>query len=88
MSLEPSPLQSRPAPLTLPPDLPLSYHSIYDNEYWMEKYGDPGFGRHVVSAKVLGLVLLRMADSLIIPLNVTQYATELTDYKNKCVLSL
>jgi N-acetylated-alpha-linked acidic dipeptidase len=69
-----------------------SYHSVYDNEYWMEKYGDPGFGRHVVSAKVLGLVLLRMADSLVIPLNVTQYATELTDYKNKyvptCPLSL
>lgn len=51
----------------------------------MEKYGDPGFGRHVVSAKVLGLVLLRMADSLVIPLNITQYATELTDYKNKYV---
>ena len=29
-----------------------SYHSIYDSEYWMEKYGDPGFHRHVKLAKV------------------------------------
>jgi N-acetylated-alpha-linked acidic dipeptidase len=29
-----------------------SYHSIYDSEYWMERYGDPGFHRHVKLAKV------------------------------------
>ena len=26
------------------------YHSVYDSERWMEKYGDPGFYRHVRSA--------------------------------------
>jgi len=29
-----------------------SYHSIYDSEYWEERYGDPTFTRHVNVAKV------------------------------------
>jgi N-acetylated-alpha-linked acidic dipeptidase len=28
------------------------YHSIYDSEYWMENFGDPGFARHITVAKV------------------------------------
>ncbi|CDZ97375.1 Transferrin receptor and related proteins containing the protease-associated (PA) domain [Phaffia rhodozyma] len=66
-----------------PGDAVYHYHSVYDNQYWMEKYGDPGFSRHIVTAKILGLVLLRVADSLVVPLNITQYAFELSDYKNK-----
>lgn len=31
----------------------------------------------------VGLVLLRMSDSLVIPLNITQYASELSDYRDK-----
>ncbi|CUA76771.1 Glutamate carboxypeptidase 2 [Rhizoctonia solani] len=56
------------------------YHSIWDSQTWMEKYGDPGFVRHVAIAKHLGLVLLRIADSIILPLNTTQYALELETY--------
>lgn len=35
-----------------------------------------------LSSKV-GLVLLRTADSLVLPLNITQYASELSDYRDK-----
>lgn len=56
------------------------YHSIYDSEDWMERYGDPGFHRHVNVAKALGLATLRLSDSLVTPLNITAYAVELGAY--------
>ncbi|ELU41729.1 vacuolar protein sorting-associated protein 70 [Rhizoctonia solani AG-1 IA] len=53
------------------------YHSIWDSQTWMEKYGDPGqFSqgtRHVAIAKHLGLVLLRLADSIVLPLNTPNF---------------
>ncbi|KAG8726169.1 hypothetical protein FRC12_023644, partial [Ceratobasidium sp. 428] len=59
------------------------YHSIWDSQTWMEKYGDPGFLRHVAVSKHLGLMLLRLADSIIVPLNTTQYALELGSYLDR-----
>lgn len=68
-----------------PYDAPYHYHSIYDSQRWQELYADPGFHRHVAVAKHLGLVALRVTDSIILPLNTTQYALELDDYIDKCV---
>ncbi|KAM6496046.1 Zn-dependent exopeptidase [Amanita muscaria] len=59
------------------------YHSIYDSQYWQEIFGDPGFHRHVAVAQHLGLVGLRVIDSIILPLNTTQYALELDQYLDK-----
>lgn len=39
--------------------------------------------RRVLLFPSVGLVLLRMSDSLAIPLNITQYASELSDYRDK-----
>ncbi|KAJ1300406.1 hypothetical protein OPQ81_005226 [Rhizoctonia solani] len=64
-------------------DASYHYHSFYDSEEWMEKYGDPGCLRRVAIAKYWGMVLLRMADSFILPLDTTQYALELNDYLDK-----
>ena len=61
-------------------DAPYHYHSIYDSQMWQETYADPGFVRHVAVAKHLGLVALRMTDSIILPLNTTHYALELDNY--------
>ncbi|KAI0353024.1 Zn-dependent exopeptidase [Trametes cingulata] len=63
-----------------PNDAPYHYHSIYDSQRWQETYADPGFVRHVAVAKHLGLVALRLTDSIILPLNTTHYALELDDY--------
>ncbi|KAI0677358.1 Zn-dependent exopeptidase [Trametes maxima] len=63
-----------------PTDAAYHYHSIYDSETWKERYADPGFEKHVAVAKHLGLVLLRLLDSTIIPLNTTHYALELGKY--------
>ncbi|KII94969.1 hypothetical protein PLICRDRAFT_169670 [Plicaturopsis crispa FD-325 SS-3] len=59
------------------------YHSIYDSQRWQEMYADPGFHRHVAIAKHLGLLTLRIADAVVLPLNTTQYAIELDWYVDK-----
>ena len=63
-----------------PTDAPYHYHSIYDSQLWQERYADPGFFRHTAVAKHLGVVALRLADSIILPLNTTHYAYELDSY--------
>ena len=67
-----------------PYDAPYHYHSVYDSQRWQEVYADPGFHRHAAVAKELGLVALRLIDSVVLPLNTTQYALELDDYLNRC----
>ncbi|KAK8864419.1 hypothetical protein IAR55_001667 [Kwoniella newhampshirensis] len=66
-----------------PKDPVYHYHSIYDSFTWQQKYGDVGFHRHTDAAKVMGLVLLRAADSIILPLNTTQYGQDLAYYLEK-----
>ncbi|KAG5648992.1 hypothetical protein DXG03_000341 [Asterophora parasitica] len=66
-----------------PTDAVYHYHSVYDSQRYQELYADPGFHRHVTVAKHLGLLALRLTDSIIVPLNTTQYALELNDYLAK-----
>lgn len=59
------------------------------------RFADKGFHMHVDAAKVFGLmsefskayalniIALRMADSMLLPINTTQYSLELIDYLNK-----
>ncbi len=71
-----------------PYDAPYHYHSIYDSQRWQELYADPGFHRHVAVAKHLGLTALRLTDAVILPLNTTAYALELSEYLQEYVLFL
>ncbi|KAG1854106.1 Zn-dependent exopeptidase [Suillus tomentosus] len=70
-----------------PTDAPYHYHSIYDSQMWQEVYADPGFYKHVAVAQNLGLLTLRLTDSLILPLNTTQYALELDSYVDTVIKS-
>ncbi|TFK55577.1 Zn-dependent exopeptidase [Heliocybe sulcata] len=63
-----------------PSDAVYHYHSIYDSQRYQEVYADPGFYRHIAVAKHLGLMTLRLADAIVLPLNTTQYAYELDSY--------
>ncbi|MDX6614034.1 MAG: N-acetylated-alpha-linked acidic dipeptidase [Blastocatellia bacterium] len=56
------------------------YHSAYDTFYWMSHFGDPTFEYHVTAARVLGILAMRLADSGGLPLDYTDYATELGDF--------
>ncbi|KAJ3753899.1 hypothetical protein EV360DRAFT_52645, partial [Lentinula raphanica] len=66
-----------------PYDAPYHYHSIYDSMRWQEVYADPGFKKHVAIAQHLGLLVLRLTDSIIVPMNTTQYALELDGYLDR-----
>jgi N-acetylated-alpha-linked acidic dipeptidase len=50
------------------------YHSIYDNHNWVERVGDPGFRYHVALVQLWGVLLLRLADADVLPLDYEAYA--------------
>ncbi|KAH8830414.1 vacuolar protein sorting-associated protein 70 [Flagelloscypha sp. PMI_526] len=75
-------------------DAPYHYHSIYDSQRWQEIYADPPssqtgkiFPRHVAVAQHLGLLALRIIDSIVLPLNTTFYSSQLETYLSKVKLA-
>lgn len=56
------------------------YHSVYDNLNWMKMFGDPTFQKHKEASQILGLLVLRLSEQTILPLNTTQYTHDLYDY--------
>ncbi|HSC58092.1 MAG TPA: M20/M25/M40 family metallo-hydrolase [Gemmatimonadales bacterium] len=54
-----------------------NYHSQYDDETWMEKWGDSAFQGHRAIAQVDALLLARMADSDVLPLDEANLANYL-----------
>ncbi|KAG6022541.1 hypothetical protein E4U40_004529 [Claviceps sp. LM458 group G5] len=59
------------------------YHSNYDSFHWMDTYGDPGFGYHLAMARVLGMVLAELSNTIVIPFSATEYADALGAYLDK-----
>jgi N-acetylated-alpha-linked acidic dipeptidase len=56
------------------------YHSAYDSFYWMARFGDPTFQYHVAAAQIWGTVALRIADAEGLPLDYTDYASQLREF--------
>jgi N-acetylated-alpha-linked acidic dipeptidase len=56
------------------------YHSIYDNHNWVERVGDPGFRYHVALVQLWGLLLLRLADADVLPLDYEAYAGRVEEF--------
>jgi len=53
------------------------YHSIYDNFYWMEKFGDPEFVTHAMAAKLYTLLAMRAAAAEVVPFRFVPYGEAL-----------
>lgn len=53
------------------------YHSNYDSFYWIEKFGDVGFKKHLAMARLFGVLAVRLAGGKVIPFNAAEYATVL-----------
>lgn len=62
-----------------------AYHTAYDTFDYASKYIDPGFTSHQTIARTAGNVLIRLADSLLLPFNCSDYAETLEDYLNEAV---
>lgn len=58
------------------------YHSVYETFEVVEKHYDPSFKRLRAVAQVRGGLIFQLADSLLLPLDVNQYADSLRKYAN------
>ena len=56
------------------------YHSAYDDFYWMEHFGDPGFRYHTLMAQLLGVVALRLSNADFLPYDFASYGAHIRDY--------
>jgi N-acetylated-alpha-linked acidic dipeptidase len=50
------------------------YHSVYDDAYWMEHFGDPGYRYMTTMAEVWGRMALRLANAEVLPVDARRYA--------------
>ncbi len=57
-----------------------NYHSAYDDLYFMERWGDPGYLHHATMAKLAGIAGLRLANADILPFKYSSYADEIVGY--------
>jgi N-acetylated-alpha-linked acidic dipeptidase len=58
------------------------YHSMYDNHYWMEHFGDPGFKYHALMSRLWGVLALRLANADILPYDFAAYAASIQAFLN------
>jgi len=56
------------------------YHSMFDDLYWMEKFGDPEFLYHTLAAKICGLMAMRLSGAEILPFRFSPYARGMETY--------
>lgn len=61
------------------------YHSMYDNFYWMNHFGDPGYRYHRLMAQLWGVLALRLANAEVIPFDFAFYADNLRQFVNELV---
>lgn len=59
------------------------YHSVYDDFYWMNHFGDPGYRYHAAMSQLWGTVALRLANSDILPFDFAAYADKLREFVNE-----
>ena len=53
------------------------YHSMYDSYDWMTRFGDPGYQAHRAGAQLVAVILGRLANSDILPLDYAAFGTEM-----------
>jgi N-acetylated-alpha-linked acidic dipeptidase len=56
------------------------YHSMYDNYYWMSRFGDPGYRYHKAMAETWGVLTLRIANAEILPYDFAVYGADIRSF--------
>ena len=68
------------------------YHSAYDDFYWMNNFGDPGYKYHTLMSQLWGVTALRLANADLLPFDFATYAANIREFvddlasKNKSVI--
>jgi N-acetylated-alpha-linked acidic dipeptidase len=58
------------------------YHSAYDDFYWMNHYGDPGYKYHTLMSQLWGVTTLRLANADLLPFDFAAYASNVRQFVN------
>ena len=53
------------------------YHSMYDSYDWMTRFGDPAYKAHRAGAQLVAVILGRLANTDILPLDYAGFGTEM-----------
>ena len=53
------------------------YHSMYDSYDWMTRFGDPGYKAHRAGAQLVAVILGRLANADLLPLDYAAFGTEM-----------
>jgi N-acetylated-alpha-linked acidic dipeptidase len=56
------------------------YHSAYDDFYWMNHFGDPGYKYHSLMSQLWGVTALRLANADLLPFDFASYATNIRQF--------
>ena len=56
------------------------YHSMYDDFYWMNHFGDPGYRYHVLMSQLWGVLALRLANANLLPFDFASYANNIRQF--------
>jgi N-acetylated-alpha-linked acidic dipeptidase len=56
------------------------YHSLYDDFYWMNHFGDPGYRYHSLMTQIWGTVALRLANAEILPFDFESYGQHIHQF--------
>jgi N-acetylated-alpha-linked acidic dipeptidase len=56
------------------------YHSLYDDFYWMNHFGDPGYRYHSLMTQLWGTVALRLANAEILPFDFESYGRHIRQF--------
>ncbi len=56
------------------------YHSMYDDFYWMNHFGDPGYHYHALMAQLWGVLGLRLANAEILPYDFATYGDSIREF--------
>jgi len=58
------------------------YHSMYDDFYWVNHIGDPGYRYHTLMSQLWGVLGLRLANADLLPFDFANYAMNLREFVN------
>jgi N-acetylated-alpha-linked acidic dipeptidase len=53
------------------------YHSMYDSYEWMTRFGDPAYKAHRAGAQLVAVILGRLANDELLPLDYVAFGTEM-----------
>ena len=56
------------------------YHSAYDDFYWMNHFGDPGYRYHTLMSQLWGVTALRLANADVLPFDFAVYADNIRQF--------